>query len=85
MLLDTGFWDESENLDRELSLFVAGTWTSLYSPSSNEPYYYNQVCVAKQANFHFLLSSLGTPQSPCQDVYNLCIHAEKCMSDRVLP
>jgi hypothetical protein len=39
-----GYWDEPENMDRELSLFVAGTWTCLHDASSDEPYYYNQVC-----------------------------------------
>lgn len=38
-----GYWGESENLDRELSLFVAGMWTCLNNVSSDEPYYYNQV------------------------------------------
>ena len=49
MWLTLGFWEESENLDRELSLFVAGMWICLDSPSSNEPYYYNQVLLHLQA------------------------------------
>ena len=43
-MLMAGYWDEPENMDRELSLFVAGTWTCLHDASSDEPYYYNQVC-----------------------------------------
>lgn len=38
-----GYWDASENLDRELSLFVAGMWTCLDSCDSEDPYFYNQV------------------------------------------
>lgn len=41
--LCAGYWDENENLDRELSLFVAGMWACLQSPGSDEPYFYNQV------------------------------------------
>ena len=43
MCLGAGYWDESENLDRELSLFVAGMWTCLDSHGLEEPYFYNQV------------------------------------------
>ena len=43
MCFRAGYWDENENLDRELSLFVAGMWTCLHSPGSDEPYFYNQV------------------------------------------
>lgn len=41
-----GFWDEPENLDRELSLFVAGMWTCLQDSCGDEMYYYNQVSFA---------------------------------------
>ena len=37
-----GYWHEAENLDRELSLFVAGMWTCLTDAASDEAYYYNQ-------------------------------------------
>ena len=42
-----GFWDDVDNLDRELSMFVAGMWTAL--KAADGLYYYNQVSQCCQA------------------------------------
>lgn len=39
----TGFWENTDNLDFELSLFVAAHWMQLAEPETNDPYYYNPV------------------------------------------
>ncbi len=40
----TGYWDNIDNLDQELTLFVAANWTKFNDPElPNEYYWYNQV------------------------------------------
>ncbi|CAL8466434.1 g5970 [Coccomyxa elongata] len=39
----TGFWDSTDNLDEELSQFVAGQWVALPDAATGGHYYYNQV------------------------------------------
>ncbi|DBB18340.1 TPA: hypothetical protein ACH3X3_003289 [Trebouxia sp. C0006] len=73
-----GYWDEPENMDRELSLFVAGTWTCLHDASSGEPYYYNQVTGRTQWDLP------QTPQSIPLDDAGTFIFAE-ADADRVMP
>ncbi|KAL0035299.1 hypothetical protein WJX79_011035 [Trebouxia sp. C0005] len=73
-----GYWDEPENMDRELSLFVAGTWTCLHDTSSDEPYYYNQVTGRTQWDLP------QTPQRIPLDDAGTFIFAE-ADADRVMP
>ncbi|KAL0026776.1 hypothetical protein WJX77_000943 [Trebouxia sp. C0004] len=73
-----GYWDEPENMDRELSLFVASTWTCLHDASSDEPYYYNQVTGRTQWDLP------QTPQSIPLDDAGTFIFAE-ADADRVMP
>lgn len=42
-----GYWDDISNLNRELSLFVAGMWIGLESPDG--AYYHNQVYSCRAA------------------------------------
>lgn len=40
----TGYWDNMDNLDQELTLFVAANWTRFPDPDTpGESYWYNQV------------------------------------------
>ncbi|BDA51189.1 hypothetical protein COCOBI_18-0650 [Coccomyxa sp. Obi] len=39
----TGFWESTDNLDEELSQFVAGQWVALPDAATGGHYYYNQV------------------------------------------
>ena len=38
-----GYWDNEDNLDREIAQFVAANWTQMEHPQSEESYWYNQV------------------------------------------
>ncbi|KAL3141042.1 hypothetical protein ABBQ32_005553 [Trebouxia sp. C0010 RCD-2024] len=73
-----GYWDASENLDRELSLFVAGMWTCLDSCCSEEPYFYNQVTGRTQ------WEAPHSPQSIPVDDAGTFIFVEED-ADRVMP
>ena len=39
----TGYWENEEHLDREITQFVAAHWTQMEHPESGETYWYNQV------------------------------------------
>lgn len=40
----TGYWDNIDNLDQELTLFVAANWTRFPDPDTpGQHYWYNQV------------------------------------------
>ena len=38
-----GYWDNEDNLDREIAQFVAANWTQMEHPQSEGSYWYNQV------------------------------------------
>ncbi len=42
-ILPVGYWENDDNLDRELGFFVAAFWVELPHPDTGRPYYYNQV------------------------------------------
>lgn len=69
-----GFWDEPENLDRELSLFVAGMWTCLQDSCGDEMYYYNQVNFALVPLSHqgYILHPWSPPAPLCPKHVSLC-------------
>ncbi len=46
-----GYWDNEDNLDREIAQFVAANWTQMEHPQSEGSYWYNQVSAQSPAAF----------------------------------
>lgn len=44
----TGYWENEENLDQELTVFVAVNWNRMRDPDTGEPYYYNQASLNQE-------------------------------------
>ena len=60
-----GYWDNEDNLDREIAQFVAANWTQMEHPQPEENYWYNQVCATliRPENLQTASSCIPTPSS----------------------
>ena len=54
-----GYWDNEDNLDREIAQFVAANWTQMEHPLSEGSYWYNQVAAQSPAACTVHLSSVS--------------------------
>ena len=48
-----GYWDNEDNLDREIAQFVAANWTHMEHSQPASSYWYNQVPIHPSPGFVF--------------------------------